>query len=82
MASTRLRLPTSGTFGWATGEVNSARCSLPTRPDKLPALNGSRALSEEILDLVNEHDEVIGQLSRAEVYRRRLANFRVVNTFA
>ena len=34
-----------------------------------------------MLDMVNEHDEVIGQLSRAEIYRHKLANFRVVNAF-
>lgn len=38
-------------------------------------------MPEEILDLVNEHDEVIGQLPRAEIYRRKLSNFRVVNAF-
>ena len=38
-------------------------------------------MPEEILDLVNEHDAVIGQLPRAEIYRRKLPNFRVVNAF-
>lgn len=36
---------------------------------------------EEQLDLVNERDEVIGSMSRAEVYRRKLENFRVVHGF-
>lgn len=38
-------------------------------------------MSEEILDLVNEQDEVIGGLSRAEIYRQQLSNFRVVHAF-
>ncbi len=37
--------------------------------------------SEEILDLVNESNEVIGQLSRNEIYARGLSNFRVINAF-
>jgi len=37
--------------------------------------------NEEILDLVNENDEVIGQQSRAEIYRQNQSNFRVVNLF-
>lgn len=36
---------------------------------------------EEILDLVDENDVVIGSLSRKEVYTRGLKNFRVVNVF-
>ena len=36
---------------------------------------------EEILDLVNEKDEVIGQMKRSQVYDERLHNFRVVNAF-
>lgn len=36
---------------------------------------------EEILDLVNEHDQVIGQKSRSEVYAQKLTNFRVINGF-
>jgi hypothetical protein len=31
-----------------------------------------------MLDLINEHDEVIGALERDEVYKRGLSNFRVV----
>lgn len=38
-------------------------------------------MSEEILDLVNEQDEVIGSLSRREIYERGLKNFRVVHGF-
>lgn len=38
-------------------------------------------MSEEILDLVNEQDEVIGSLSRREIYERGLTNFRVVHGF-
>lgn len=37
--------------------------------------------SEEILDLVNENDEVIGSKSRSDIYAEGLKNFRVVNAF-
>jgi isopentenyldiphosphate isomerase len=37
--------------------------------------------TEEILDLVNENDEVIGSMERSEVYVRGLSNFRVINVF-
>lgn len=36
---------------------------------------------DELLDLVDEHDEVIGQEYRLEVYKQNLNNFRVVNAF-
>jgi isopentenyl-diphosphate delta-isomerase len=36
---------------------------------------------EELLDLVNEQDEVIGVLPRSEVYARGLSNFRASNGF-
>lgn len=36
---------------------------------------------DELLDVVNEQDEVIGQMMRSEVYRRGLKNFRAVNAF-
>ena len=36
---------------------------------------------EEILDLVDENDNVIGQKSRGDIYKEGLANFRVVNIF-
>lgn len=35
----------------------------------------------EMLDLVNIHDEVVGVMSRGEVYMRGLKNFRVVHAF-
>jgi len=35
----------------------------------------------EILDLVDEHDQIIGQLPRSEVYARGLSNFRTINGF-
>lgn len=38
-------------------------------------------MTEEILDLVNEADEVIGNLSRKEVYKKDLHNFRAVHVF-
>ncbi len=34
--------------------------------------------TEEILDLVNENDEVIGQLPRSKIYNEEIHNFRVV----
>lgn len=36
---------------------------------------------EEVLDLVNEHDEVIDAMPRNEVYAKDLHNFRVINCF-
>ncbi len=36
---------------------------------------------EEILDLVNEQDEVIGSDTRKEIYAQGLRNFRVVHAF-
>lgn len=36
---------------------------------------------EEMLDLVNERDEVIGSMGRNEVYAKGLTNFRVINVF-
>lgn len=35
----------------------------------------------ELLDLVNEHDEVIGSIPRDEVYAKRLHNYRAVHGF-
>jgi isopentenyldiphosphate isomerase len=35
----------------------------------------------EILDLVDEDDQIIGQLPRGEVYARGLSNFRSINGF-
>ncbi len=37
--------------------------------------------TEDMLDLVNEQDEVIGTMHRNEVYEKGLRNFRVVNCF-
>ena len=36
---------------------------------------------EELLDLVSEHDEVIGTATREEVYAKGLRNYRVVHAF-
>lgn len=36
---------------------------------------------DEYLDLVNEHDEVVGRKLRSEIYNEGLSNFRVVNAF-
>lgn len=36
---------------------------------------------DELLDLVDENDSVIGTMRRSEVYARRLTNVRVVNAF-
>ena len=37
--------------------------------------------SDELLDLVNEEDQVIGCLERSKVYEKGLHNFRVINAF-
>ena len=39
------------------------------------------APQEEILDLVNEQDEVIGNMPRSEVHAKRLHNHRFINCF-
>jgi isopentenyl-diphosphate delta-isomerase len=36
---------------------------------------------DEILDVVDENDNVIGRKSRGEIYKLNLKNFRVVNAF-
>jgi len=36
---------------------------------------------DEYLDLVNEHDQVIGRALRSTIYKDSLSNFRVVNGF-
>ena len=36
----------------------------------------------EILDIVSSDDEVIGSLSREEIYQNNLTNFRTINVFA
>lgn len=38
-------------------------------------------MNDELLDMVNKNDEVIGQKRRSEVYSKKLSNFRVVNAF-
>lgn len=38
-------------------------------------------MTEEILDLVDESDNVIGTKSRANIYAEKLKNYRVVNGF-
>ena len=35
----------------------------------------------ELLDLVSSDDEVIGRLSREEIYQNNLTNFRTINAF-
>lgn len=37
--------------------------------------------SDEWLDLVDEHDQVIGKKTRSQVYAEGLTNFRVINVF-
>ncbi|MBK5275606.1 MAG: NUDIX domain-containing protein [Desulfuromonadales bacterium] len=37
--------------------------------------------NDELLDLVDDEDRVIGSLSRSAIYREGLKNFRVVNAF-
>lgn len=39
------------------------------------------AYEEEILDLVDGNDKVIGSMERNEVYAKGLSNFRVINVF-
>lgn len=36
---------------------------------------------DEILDIVDKNDNVIGQKIRAEIYQNKQSNFRVVNAF-
>ena len=36
---------------------------------------------DELLDIVDEHDRVIGQKLRSEIYAEKTSNFRVVNAF-
>src|SRR3989344_9523048 len=37
--------------------------------------------ADELLDLVDEKDNVIGQKHRSEIYAKGLSNFRVINAF-
>jgi isopentenyldiphosphate isomerase len=36
---------------------------------------------DEYLDLVDEHDNVIGNKKRSEIYAEKLSNYRVINAF-
>lgn len=38
-------------------------------------------MADELLDIVNEHDQVIGQQLRSVIYAEKMTNFRVVNLF-
>lgn len=38
-------------------------------------------IEDELLDIVDEHDQVVGQKHRSQVYQEKLPNFRVVNAF-
>lgn len=38
-------------------------------------------MKDELLDIVNKDDEVIGQKLRSKIYLKKLSNFRVVNAF-
>jgi len=38
-------------------------------------------MNEEILDLVDDQDQITGQLSRREIYEQRLHNYRVFHGF-
>lgn len=38
-------------------------------------------VEDELLDLVDEHDHVIGALERSKVYEQKLSNFRVIDAF-
>lgn len=38
-------------------------------------------MNDELLDIVDKNDQVIGQKLRSEIYLKKLSNFRVVNAF-
>ncbi|MCK4650843.1 NUDIX hydrolase [Candidatus Babeliales bacterium] len=38
-------------------------------------------MKDELLDIVDKYDKVIGQKFRSEIYLKKLSNFRVVNAF-
>lgn len=38
-------------------------------------------MADELLDIVDQNDQVIGQRTRSEIYSQGLSNFRVVNAF-
>lgn len=61
-----------------SGEVRVAAGGVQEREDK----HGEEPVSnDELLDLVDDHDRVIGTERRSKVYARGLSNFRVVNAF-
>jgi isopentenyldiphosphate isomerase len=41
----------------------------------------NQILHDELLDVVNEYDQVIGKEYRSYVYKQNLSNFRVINVF-
>lgn len=38
-------------------------------------------MTDELLDIVDQEDRVIGQMMRSEVYRNKMSNFRAINAF-
>lgn len=38
-------------------------------------------MADELLDIVDENDQVVGQEYRSEIYKKRQNNFRVINAF-
>jgi len=38
-------------------------------------------MADELLDIVNEQDEIIGTMMRSEVYAKKLRTFRAINAF-
>ncbi|MGK7890087.1 MAG: NUDIX domain-containing protein [Leptolyngbyaceae cyanobacterium] len=48
---------------------------------KIIMVNDKMKGHDEILDIVDQHDQVIGQKSRHEIYQEKLSCFRVVNAF-
>lgn len=57
-------------------KFNLGRLSMVIKHNPVEGLN-----TEEYLDLVDEIDNVIGSMSRTEVYKKQLSNFRVINAF-
>lgn len=39
------------------------------------------SIQDELLDIVDQHDHVIGQEYRSEIYKQKAKNFRVINAF-
>ena len=44
-------------------------------------MNIVNVISDELLDIVDRSDQVIGQKYRAEVYAQKISDFRVINAF-